>query len=66
MPVQIPGWLRGVSYGIYGFLYLPILLIVIYSFNRARFGLVWTGFTFDWYVALFQNQLAWRATQNTL
>ncbi|MCF2972473.1 ABC transporter permease [Synechococcus sp. Nb3U1] len=66
MPVQIPGWLRGVSYAIYGFLYLPILLIVIYSFNRARFGLVWTGFTFDWYVSLFQNQIAWQATQNTL
>jgi spermidine/putrescine transport system permease protein len=50
MLARIPTWLRGVSYAIYGFLYLPILLIAVYSFNRARFGLVWTGFTFDWYL----------------
>ncbi|MFS8795004.1 ABC transporter permease [Synechococcus sp. R55.8] len=66
MLARIPTWLRGVSYAIYGFLYLPILLIAVYSFNRARFGLVWTGFTFDWYLALFQNALVWQATQNTL
>ncbi|MEN9201757.1 MAG: ABC transporter permease [Thermostichus sp. DG_1_6_bins_120] len=63
---KVPPWLRGVSYAIYAFLYLPILLIVIYSFNRARFGLVWTGFTFDWYGSLFQNRMVWQATQNTL
>ncbi|MFS8815749.1 spermidine/putrescine transport system permease protein [Thermostichus sp. MS-CIW-21] len=63
---KIPIWLRGVSYAIYGFLYLPILLIAVYSFNRARFGLVWTGFTFDWYWALFRNAAIWQATQNTL
>ncbi|WP_425244382.1 ABC transporter permease [Thermostichus vulcanus] len=62
----MPAWLRGVSYALYAFLYLPILLIILYSFNRARFGLVWTGFTFDWYISLFQNPMAWRATQNTL
>jgi spermidine/putrescine transport system permease protein len=63
--VRRPIWLRGVSYAIYGFLYLPILLIAVYSFNRARFGLVWTGFTFDWYLALFRNAAVWQATQNT-
>jgi spermidine/putrescine transport system permease protein len=66
MLARIPTWLRGVSYAIYGFLYLPILLIAVYSFNRARFGLAWTGFTFDWYLSLFQNALVWQATQNTL
>ncbi|MGY2974425.1 ABC transporter permease [Thermostichus sp. MS-CIW-37] len=66
MLARIPSWLRGVSYAIYGFLYLPILLIAVYSFNRARFGLAWTGFTFDWYLALFRNALVWQATQNTL
>jgi spermidine/putrescine transport system permease protein len=66
MLARIPSWLRGVSYAIYGFLYLPILLIAVYSFNRARFGLVWTGFTFDWYLALFRNASIWQATQNTL
>ncbi|MDX2272149.1 MAG: ABC transporter permease [Cyanobacteriota bacterium] len=66
MQQRIPLALRLVSYGIYGFLYLPILLIVIYSFNKARFGLVWTGFTLDWYAKLFQNELSLAATQNTV
>ncbi len=58
--------LRWISYGIYGFLYLPILLIMIYSFNQARYGLVWRGFTFDWYIQLFQNTITLQATINTL
>lgn len=35
------------------FLYLPILILVIYSFNTSRFNAVWTGFTLDWYRSLF-------------
>ncbi|GAB4210309.1 MAG: ABC transporter permease [Synechococcales cyanobacterium] len=59
-------WLRVVSYGIYGFLYLPILLIVVYSFNTSRYGVRWTGFTLDWYLQLFQNSTTLAATLNTL
>ncbi|MEN9205438.1 MAG: ABC transporter permease [Thermostichales cyanobacterium DRC_bins_46] len=62
----IAPWLRWLSYGIYGFLYLPIALIVIYSFNRSRFGVRWTGFTFDWYLRLFQNPTTLTATLNTI
>ncbi|EAW39210.1 ABC transporter permease [Lyngbya sp. PCC 8106] len=35
------------------FLYLPILILVIYSFNTSRFNAIWTGFTLDWYRSLF-------------
>lgn len=35
------------------FLYLPILILVIYSFNTSRFNAIWTGFTLDWYWSLF-------------
>ncbi|MEL7036896.1 MAG: ABC transporter permease [Cyanobacteria bacterium J06592_8] len=35
------------------FLYLPILILVIYSFNSSRLNAVWTGFTLDWYLSLF-------------
>ena len=38
------------------FLYLPIVLLVIYSFNASRLVTVWGGFSTRWYVALFQDQ----------
>lgn len=38
---------------VYAFLYLPILILVIYSFNASRFNAVWRGFTLDWYRSLF-------------
>jgi spermidine/putrescine transport system permease protein len=38
------------------FLYLPILLLVIYSFNKSDLNIVWTGATTRWYVALFHDQ----------
>ncbi|MEG4067750.1 ABC transporter permease [Microcoleus sp. Pol11C2] len=37
------------------FLYLPILILIIYSFNASRFNAVWRGFTLDWYRSLFSN-----------
>lgn len=39
----------------FGFLYLPIVLLVIYSFNASRLVTVWGGFSTRWYAALFQN-----------
>ncbi len=40
----------------FAFLYLPIVLLVIYSFNASRLVTVWGGFSTQWYVALFNNQ----------
>lgn len=37
----------------YAFLYLPILILVIYSFNASKINAVWRGFTLDWYRSLF-------------
>jgi spermidine/putrescine transport system permease protein len=58
------------------FLYLPILILVIYSFNVSRFNSVWRGFTFNWYTSLFSgmteenaqftNAMVWTALQNSL
>src|SRR6476469_2441330 len=39
----------------FAFLYLPILILIIYSFNASRFNAVWRGFTLDWYRSLFSN-----------
>jgi len=37
------------------FLYAPILILVVYSFNASRLVTVWGGFSTRWYVALFQD-----------
>lgn len=37
------------------FLYLPILLLIIYSFNENKLVTVWSGFSFKWYVELFKD-----------
>jgi putrescine transport system permease protein len=39
----------------YGFLYLPILALVIYSFNASRLVTVWAGFSTRWYGELAEN-----------
>lgn len=40
----------------FAFLYVPILLLVIYSFNESRLVTVWAGFSTKWYGSLLQNQ----------
>jgi spermidine/putrescine transport system permease protein len=51
---------------IYLFLYAPIVILVIFSFTRDEFGVRWTGFTFDWYIRLFNNPRMMGAAWNTL
>lgn len=50
----------------YLFLYAPIILVVIFSFNESRFPNNWTGFTLDWYEKLFSNYAIGLALRNTL
>jgi putrescine transport system permease protein len=40
----------------FAFLYLPIVLLVIYSFNAGRNVAIWAGWSTKWYVAMVQNQ----------
>jgi putrescine transport system permease protein len=40
----------------FAFLYLPIVLLVIFSFNASKLVTVWGGFSTRWYVSLFHNQ----------
>lgn len=41
---------------VYLFFYLPIFVVIIYSFNQSNFSLLWHGFTFHWYYKLFHDQ----------
>ncbi|WP_337266146.1 ABC transporter permease [Oryzifoliimicrobium ureilyticus] len=40
----------------FAFLYLPILLLVVFSFNESKLVTVWGGFSTRWYVSLMQNE----------
>ena len=40
----------------FAFLYIPILSLVVYSFNKSRLVTVWGGFSTQWYGRLFQNE----------
>jgi spermidine/putrescine transport system permease protein len=39
------------------FLYLPIFILIVFSFNSTKSRTVWSGFTFDWYVKLFNDTI---------
>lgn len=48
------------------FIYFPIIVLVINSFNMSRFGGVWTGFSLKWYAKLFQERELWLAVKNSM
>jgi spermidine/putrescine transport system permease protein len=48
-------WLTAFAALIYGFLFAPIVVLIIYSFNNSRRSFTWVGFTTDWYPKLFAN-----------
>lgn len=51
---------------VYGFLYLPILVLVVFSFNKSKLNATWSGFTLDWYKSLLNNAQILEALKNSL
>lgn len=51
---------------IFLFLYLPILVLVVLSFNDSRSRVVWGGFTLKWYASCFQDETILSAFTTTL
>jgi spermidine/putrescine transport system permease protein len=47
---------------IYLFFYIPIVILIVYSFNNTQYSLVWHGFTWRWYAELFNDNDLWEAT----
>jgi spermidine/putrescine transport system permease protein len=41
---------------VYAFLFLPIVILIVFSFNNSEDNFAWTGFTLDWYPVLFANE----------
>ncbi len=50
---------------VYAFLYIPIAILVIFSFNNALFPAPWQGFTLRWYYELFSSSAIWHACYNS-
>jgi spermidine/putrescine transport system permease protein len=48
-------WLTAFAVAIYAFLFAPIVVLILFSFNNSRRTFVWRGFTLDWYPKLFEN-----------
>lgn len=62
-----PGWMTAYAALVFGFLYLPIVVLIVYSFNRGGVG----GFppqnlTLDWYRQLLQDSALWDSVINSL
>jgi spermidine/putrescine transport system permease protein len=51
---------------IYLFFYIPIIVLIAYSFNDTQYSLVWQGFTWHWYSDLFQDGDLWIAALHSL
>jgi len=56
----------GFMTAIYAYLYIPIIILIVNSFNSSRFGINWQGFTTDWYSLLLNNDSLLQAAQHSL
>jgi spermidine/putrescine transport system permease protein len=54
------------SAAVLAFLYAPIAMIVLYSFNESRINAVWKGWTWKWYATLLENDRLTEALSNSL
>jgi spermidine/putrescine transport system permease protein len=51
---------------VFVFFYLPIAILILFSFNESKLNIVWTGFTLRWYETLWQDSVLVRTLQNSL
>jgi len=59
-------WLVAASFADLLFLYLPIAILVVFSFNASKLSARWQGFSLEWYAKLFTDQALLSATVNSL
>ena len=60
------GWLRFVLFGAIVFLYTPIAVLAVMSFNSSELPFVWKGLSAEWYLSLASNELVLEGLKNTL
>jgi len=59
-------WLWTAALAAYAFLYVPLVIVVVYSFNDSRLNAEWVGFTLDWYRKLAADDDMLAAAGNSL
>ncbi len=50
----------------YLFLFLPLIVLIVYSFNAGHSSAIWMGFSFNWYNVLFHDRYIFTALRNSL
>jgi spermidine/putrescine transport system permease protein len=61
------GWgLSVTTTAVYLFLYAPIFVLMVYSFNRSRLSAHWMGFTGEWYAVLWRDEQIFQSLENSL
>lgn len=64
---MIGRWLRGgFMFVIYAWLYVPIIILIVNSFNASRFGIQWQAFSLQWYTLLLNNDSLLEAARHSL
>ncbi|HEY5291123.1 MAG TPA: ABC transporter permease subunit [Burkholderiales bacterium] len=59
-------WLWAPSLAVYAFLYVPLAIVVLFSFNDSRLSAEWVGFTLDWYRKLAADRAMLAAARNSV
>lgn len=59
-------WLPIVVSSVFLFFYIPIIVLITFSFNDADFPYRWSGFSLKWYKVLFQSSEIWLVLKNSL
>jgi len=59
-------WVYAAALFAYAFLYVPLVIVVVYSFNDSRLNAEWVGFTLDWYKTLAGDEQMITAAGNSL
>jgi spermidine/putrescine transport system permease protein len=63
---RAPSWQWALGVAVYLFLYVPLVVVVVYSFNDSRLNAEWVGFTLRWYTTLLDDEQMLVAARNSL
>ncbi|MEK6721050.1 MAG: ABC transporter permease [Chloroflexota bacterium] len=63
--IAVEVWLRVQASLVYAFLYLPIAIVVVFSFNANSLATIWTGFSVNWYPTALANSVVQNALANS-
>jgi spermidine/putrescine transport system permease protein len=64
--VRSSPWLWAAAIAAYAFLYVPLAVVVLFSFNDSKLSAEWVGFTLEWYRRLFADDAMLAAAFNSL